>query len=201
MITKECNLQWSRLLSALEPLFRGSSSNQPSVQTVQPEPLLRPLEIKPQPSKKPRVAIATLVLSAAGFVGITNHEAFRAKAYNDGVNVQTIGFGTTEGVKIGDTITVEKALVRALQDSEKFQGAVKECVKVPLHQYEYDAYISLSYNIGTGAFCNSTLVKKLNAEDYAGACAQISVWDKAGGKVLKGLTIRRAAERKLCEGE
>lgn len=143
--------------------------------------------------------IATIVLSATAFTGILTYESFRPEVYNDGVGVHTLGFGTTEGVKPGDTITLEKALERALSDVTKFEGAIKRCVKVPLSQNEYDAYVSLAYNIGTTAFCNSTLVKKLNSGDYAGACAEISRWNKAKGKVLKGLTKRRAYERALCE--
>lgn len=146
-----------------------------------------------------RIKLVALILSAAGLVGITSYEGFRDTAYNDGVGVSTIGFGTTEGVKPGDKISVEKALVRALTDIKRFEGALKRCVKVPLSQNEYDAYISLSYNIGSGAFCSSTLVKKLNAGNYAGACAAISSWNRAGGKVSKGLVKRREAERKLCE--
>ncbi len=148
-----------------------------------------------------RIAVAALVLSAAGFVGITNREAFRPVAYDDGVGVSTVGFGTTEGVKPGDKITVEKALMRALQDMGKYEGAIKRCVKVPLYQWEYDAYASLAYNIGPGAFCGSVVVKRLNAGDYAGACAAISNWNKAGGKVNRGLVNRRAAERAQCEGK
>jgi lysozyme len=114
--------------------------------------------------------------------------------------VPTIGFGTTGGVKLGDTITPTKALERSLSDVQHFEGAVKECVTVPLYQHEYDAYISLSYNIGTGAFCRSTLVKMLNRGQYAEACAQIKVWDKFQGKPLPGLTKRREDEYKRCIG-
>ena len=145
--------------------------------------------------------IAALALSAAGFVGITQWEAFRGNAYNDGVGTTTIGFGTTAGVKPGDKITVERALATALADANKHGEAVKRCVKTPLFQYEFDAYTSLAYNIGQTAFCDSTLVKKANILNYAGACAEISRWNKAGGKVLRGLVKRRAAERTMCEGK
>jgi lysozyme len=84
--------------------------------------------------------------------------------------VPTIGFGTTSGVKLGDTTTPPKALARALTDVQQFEGALKQCVTVPLAQHEYDALVSFSYNVGSRAFCQSTLVRKLNAEDYAGAC-------------------------------
>lgn len=148
-----------------------------------------------------RVAVAALSLSAAGFIGITKSESFTSKAIIPVPGDRpTLGFGTTEGVKMGDTITVPKALERAMSDIQKYEGAVKECVHVPLYQYEYDSYIRLSYNIGTGAFCKSTLVKKLNASDYRGACEQILVWDKFQGKPLKGLTIRRQEEYQTCLG-
>jgi lysozyme len=148
-----------------------------------------------------RTKIAALVLSAFALVGIVSHEGYKDDAYIPiPGDVPTIGFGTTEGVKMGDKTTPVKALQRAMQDVQKFEGAVKQCVKVPLHQYEYDAYISLAYNIGSGAFCRSTLVKKLNAQDYEGACKEILRWDRAQGKVLRGLTLRRQEEYRKCTG-
>lgn len=145
--------------------------------------------------------ISALALSAAGLIGITQYEGFRSNAYNDGTGVTTIGFGSTAGVKPGDTVTVERALVLALRDANHHGEAVKRCVKVPLYQHEFDAYTSLAYNIGPTAFCNSTAVKRLNAGDYAGACVAIEKFNKAGGKVLRGLVKRRAAERAMCEGK
>lgn len=148
-----------------------------------------------------RTQLASLTLSAAALVGIALHEGYRDKAYIPVPgDVPTIGFGTTQGVKPGDTITPPKALQRALQDVQQFEGAIKRCVTVPLHQHEYDAYISLSYNIGQTAFCSSTLVRKLNAQDYEGACKQILRWDKFKGSTLPGLTKRRQDEFKQCMG-
>lgn len=148
-----------------------------------------------------RTLIIACCLSAAGFVGIAQREGYTDKAVIPVPgDVPTIGFGSTEGVKLGDTTTPPAALARTLREVGRYEGAVKGCVKVPLNQGEYDAYVSLAYNIGTGAFCGSTLVKKLNAGDYAGACAEISKWDKFHGKPLPGLTRRRAEERATCEG-
>lgn len=150
---------------------------------------------------KVRTRIAALSLSAAALVGIAVHEGYKGNAYIPiPGDVPTIGFGTTKGVKMGDTIDPVKALQRKLTDVMAFEGALKECVKVPLHQHEYDAYISLAYNIGSGAFCRSTLARKLNAQDYEGACREILRWDKAGGRVIGGLTARREQEFKLCMG-
>jgi lysozyme len=147
-----------------------------------------------------RVKIAALTLSASALVGIAGWEGFKGTAYQDIVGIWTIGFGTTGGVKQGQTIDPVKALQRKLDDVQKFEGALKKCVKVPLHQHEYDAYLSLAYNIGPTAFCNSTLVRRLNSQDYTGACREILRWNRAGGKVVRGLTLRREAEYKQCIG-
>lgn len=153
--------------------------------------------------KHPRTTLAALTLSASALVGIAVHEAFRPTAYLPTPNdVPTIGFGTTEGVKMGDKITVERALVRLLADADKFQRELKACIgDVPMHQHEWDAIVSWSYNVGTGAACRSTLVKKLKARDYPGACAELLRWNKQAGIELRGLTIRRQQEYKQCMGE
>ena len=151
--------------------------------------------------KKVRIAVGVLAVSATCLVGIATHEGYRSEAYKDAVGIPTLGFGETAGVKIGDKTTPERALVQLLESTEKHADAIRQCIKVPLYQHEFDAYVSLAYNIGTGAFCRSTLVKKLNAKDYAGACEEIRRWNKAGGKVLPGLVKRREAEYRMCKGE
>lgn len=148
-----------------------------------------------------RLSPVVLALSASALVGIALHEGYRGEAYEPVKgDVPTIGFGTTDGVEMGDRITPERALVRLLQDANKFERAVLRCATVPMHQYEFDAYVSLTYNIGEGAFCGSTLVKKLNAGDYEGACAQILRWDRFKGRPLPGLTKRRQQEYEQCLG-
>ena len=148
-----------------------------------------------------RIHVAVLGLSAAALVGIAVHEGYRGEAYEPVKgDVPTIGFGTTEGVEMGDRTTPERALILLLKDANKFQNAVKRCAPVPMYQYEFDAYVSLTYNIGEGAFCKSTLVKKLNAGDYGGACQEIRKWDKFKGKPLPGLTKRRQEEYQKCLG-
>jgi len=151
---------------------------------------------------KARIVIGALTLSASALVGIAVHEGYRGEAY---IPVKgdrpTLGYGSTDGVKPGDTIEPVQALVRKLADVQRFEGALKQCVRVPLHQYEYDAFLSLAYNIGPGAFCGSTLVRRLNAGDYAGACAEILRWDRFRGEPLRGLTLRRQAENRQCLGQ
>jgi lysozyme len=148
-----------------------------------------------------RAPIVGLGISGIALVGLLVAEGYRDDAYIPVAgDVPTIGFGTTQNVRMGDKITVPQALNRALVDVQKFEGAMKKCVKVPLHQYEYDAYLSLTYNIGEGAFCRSTLVRLLNQQDYNGACKQILRWDNFKGKPLRGLTIRREKEYAMCMG-
>lgn len=154
-----------------------------------------------------RRAAATLVLSAAALVGIAQWESYvEVAAPPVAGDVPTNGFGTTRNpdgspVKAGDTTTPARALVRLLADADQYARAVRRCAPVPMHQHEFDAYVSLAYNIGPGAFCSSTLAKKLNAGDYAEACRQILRWDKFKGRPLRGLTLRRQAEYRLCTGE
>ncbi len=157
--------------------------------------------IKPTPNQV-RTAVAVMMLAASTMVGITKYENYRGEAYLPTPNdVPTLGYGTTTGVKMGDKTDPVRALMRLQKDlDEVYVAGVKKCVKVPLYDYEFGAYIEFAYNIGVNAFCTSTLVKLLNQGDYAGACAQISRWNKQKGKVLDGLTRRRAEERAICEG-
>lgn len=153
---------------------------------------------RPSPT---RIGIASLALSAAGMVGIAGWEQYRDTAYLPTKDdVATIGWGETKGVKMGDKTTPDRALAQLLVSTQGDTAAVKRCVTVPLYQYEFDAYVSLTYNIGAGNFCGSTLVKKLNAGDYTGACQEILKWDKQAGKQLAGLTRRRETEYRTCMG-
>lgn len=166
----------------------------------------RSSDLKPNRQRgqvRPRMMLAVLTLSAGGFVAIAMSEGYVERAAPPAPgDVPTNGFGSTgPDIKLGDVTTPPKALARALRDVGKFEGAIRGCVTAPLSQGEFDAYTSLAYNIGAGAFCSSTLVRKVNALDYAGACVEISRWDRFRGKALAGLTIRRARERQLCEGK
>ena len=159
----------------------------------------------------PRRSLAAISLSAAALVGIVLHEGYSDRAIIPVPgDVPTIGFGTTAGVKLGDTITPPQALARALVDVQQFEGAIKTCVTVPLTQNEYDAYVSFAYNVGRRAFCQSTLVKKLNLGDFKGACDELLRWRFFQGKdcalpenrrLCGGLVKRREAEYRQCLGE
>jgi lysozyme len=140
-------------------------------------------------------------VSAAALVSIAINEGYRGEAYQDAVGVPTVGYGETKGVTMKSKTTPDRALVQLLSSTEKHADDIRQCIKVPLYQHEFDAYVSLAYNIGAKNFCGSTLVRKLNIGDYSGACEQIKRWNKAGGKVLSGLTRRRKQEYRMCMGE
>lgn len=151
---------------------------------------------------KRRLVVAALSLSAAGLVSIANLEGFSEKAYIPiPGDVPTIGFGSTEGVKMGDTITVPKALEHFMRDVGVAESAIGRCVKVPLSQSEYDAFTSFAFNVGGEAFCSSTLVKKLNSGDYDGACDELERWVYSQKRVVPGLVNRRQVEYRLCVKE
>lgn len=158
-----------------------------------------------------RSTLAALALSAAGLVGIVSLEGYSERAIIPVPgDAPTNGFGSTGAdIKLGDRTTPPQALARALGDVQRFEKSLKQCVTVPLAQYEYDAYVSLTYNVGDGAFCRSTLVRKLNAGDYAGACDEILRWRFFQGKdcslpmyqrLCGGLWARRQQEARLCAG-
>lgn len=139
-------------------------------------------------------------VSPQGVDLICGFEGLELKAYDDGVGVCTIGYGTTiyphgKAVQYGDTCTIEQAKNYMQYDLRRFEQAVTAAVNVPLNQNQFDALVSLSYNIGIGAFKNSTLLKLLNASDYHAASHQFDVWVKAGGKTVQGLVNRRAVEK------
>jgi lysozyme len=103
-------------------------------------------------------------------------------------------------VKEGDRITKEEALEYFRKDVERFEKAVSESVTVQLKQNEFDALVSLAFNIGAGAFKKSTLLKMLNSGNFIGAASQFLRWNKAGGEVSKGLARRRDAEKDMFLG-
>ena len=138
--------------------------------------------------------------SAAGRAAIARREGNKLKAYKDSVGIWTIGVGHTTAaglpkVAAGLVITAAQSDEILSRDLAKFENAVNGAVKVPLSQNQFDALVSLAFNIGGGAFAKSTLVRKLNKGDYRGAADSFMNWNKAGGKVLDGLTKRRNEER------
>lgn len=149
-----------------------------------------------------RTVVASLTLSASALVGLAVHEGYRDEAY---IPVKgdrpTLGFGDAQGVKPGDKTDPVRALIRLNQQADVFQQQMRQCIgDVPMYQHEWDSVISWSFNVGSRAACGSTLVKKLQSFDYAGACKELLRWDRFNGAPLAGLTKRRQEEYKLCMG-
>lgn len=153
-----------------------------------------------------RTAIAALVLSAMALAGIATSEGYRADAYIPVPgDVPTVGYGTTtrpdgSPVQMGDTTTPERALLALAKNADRFAQVVRRCAPVPMHQYEFDVFSGFAYNVGEGAFCASTLARKLKAGDYPGACRELLRWDKVQGRTVRGLTLRRQREYQQCLG-
>ena len=132
---------------------------------------------------------------------IKKHEGFAPKLTDD-VGHPMIGYGcdlsAAEAKNYeGRTISEVEAVSLLLSRLTPVVDLVNKIVKVPLTQNQFDALCDLIYNIGSGAFSKSTLLKKLNVKDYAGAASEFVKWNMAGGKVLPGLTKRREEEKKL----
>jgi lysozyme len=153
----------------------------------------------------------SLRISDRGLALITHFEGLYLKAYQDPVGIWTIGYGHTglrhnDGtVKRGRVIT-EREAVRLLRDIDmpRSEAFVRKHVVVGLKQHEFDALVSFSFNTGGLILKNgkpSTLCRLLNTYDFAGAARQFAYWNKADGKVLRGLTRRRHAEKLLFEGD
>lgn len=136
------------------------------------------------------------------FEGCPTDDEGNAVAYQDAVDVWTIGYGHTKDVQEGDKWSKEKAdfmLWRELED--EYEEYVNNYVHVPITQQQFDALCSWVYNLGPSNLKRSTLLRKLNNGDYDEVPQQIKRWNKAGGKVLEGLTRRREAEALLFEGK
>ncbi|WP_145917170.1 lysozyme [Serratia plymuthica] len=136
---------------------------------------------------------------AIAAVLIPSLEGVEYKPYRDVVGVLTVCYGHT-GADIIPGKTYSEAECKAMlnKDLVPFARSVERSVKVPSSEYQKAALISFSYNVGVKAFESSTLLKKLNAGDSTGACDEIRRWNKAGGKVWRGLVNRREVEREIC---
>ena len=134
-----------------------------------------------------------------GLALIKEFEGVRLEAYLDSVGVPTIGYGHTKGVQMGDTCTEEEAEAWLREDLAWAEECVESAVTAFLHENEHAACVSLCFNIGCKAFTDSTLVRLINEGDFDGAGLQFHRWNKQAGKVLAGLTRRRAEESQLFE--
>lgn len=158
-----------------------------------------------------RIAVTSLGLSAAGFIGLALHEGYTDNAIIPiKGDVPTLGFGQTKDVKMGDKTDPIRALVRFQAEINEYESAVKRCANVPMTQYEYDVYVGMTYNIGPGAFCKSSMARYLNQGNYEQACKSILLYKKAGAiqdcslpenaKLCGGLWKRRIEDTNKCLG-
>jgi lysozyme len=136
-------------------------------------------------------------ISQSGIDLIKRFEGCKLKSYLCPAGVWTIGYGHTANVRKNQIITSEQASAMLMSDLLQFERAVNAMVAVPLKQGQFDALVSFAFNLGSGALAGSTLLRKLNSGDYKGAADEFLRWNKAGGKVLEGLSVRRRAERAL----
>jgi len=136
-------------------------------------------------------------ISEKGLLMIKRFEGCRLHAYLDAVGVPTIGYGSTLGVTMGDTITQEQAETLLLEDLERFEKCVTEMVKVPIDQNAFDALVSFAFNLGCENLRGSTLLRKVNEGDFLAAANEFKKWRFAGKKELPGLVARRDAEAQL----
>ncbi|PHM63664.1 lysozyme [Xenorhabdus ishibashii] len=138
-------------------------------------------------------------ISESGINKLKSYEGLKLKAYPDpatGAAPWTIGYGHTKEVKSGQVITVQQAEELLHQDLIPIYAAIQRLVKVPLTQGQFDALCSFIFNLGIGDFAHSTLLKKLNTGDYQGAAKEFVKWDRADGRELAALRMRRESEQK-----
>lgn len=132
---------------------------------------------------------------------IKSFEGLRLTAYPDpatGGVPWTIGYGSTAGVKRGDVITEAQAEAKLRDDLASFEAGVSRLIGTsPTTPAQFGALVAFAFNVGLGNLSGSTLLRKHKAGDYAGAAAEFARWNKAAGKVMAGLTRRRAAEADL----
>ena len=144
-----------------------------------------------------------MVTSWDGVKLISLFEGFRCRKYLDVADKPTIGYGhlIKEGENLPDPISNVEALSLLQEDLRTAESGVLEHIHVPLQQYEFDALVSFTYNLGAGNLAESTLAKKLNARDYDGAAAEFPKWDRAGGKEVEGIKRRRLKEQEVFLGK
>lgn len=140
----------------------------------------------------------TLKTSESGLMLILDYESCRLQPYQCSAGKWTDGIGNTNDVDPNRKITEQEAVADLIENIRGFEKQIDRLVVTPVTQPTYDALVSFTYNVGVGNLKKSTLLKKLNSGDVAGACNEMTRWVYSSGKKLKGLERRRANERDLC---
>lgn len=136
-------------------------------------------------------------VSQTGLDLIKQFEDLKTNAYRCPAGIPTIGYGHTHGVSLSDSCTAEQANTWLKEDCQIAETTIETAVKQPLTQNQFDALVSFVFNLGSGNFVKSTLLKKLNAGDYTGAAEEFGKWNNVNGVPSNGLSRRRAAEKAL----
>ena len=143
------------------------------------------------------IAGSGIALSTAiAFVG--QWEGLRTEAYRDVVGIWTVCYGETKGVQPGDSYSKAECDAMLAREIVAYEAQLDRCLKHPVPIGMKIALVSWTYNVGAGAACKSTLVRKANAGDLSGACNELPRWNRGGGRVIRGLSNRRGAERAMC---
>lgn len=140
------------------------------------------------------MAVNNLAYSKNGLALTELFEGDILTAYRDQAGVWTIGYGHTEGVKPGQTISKAEAEAFLVHDLRAAAACVNEAVRISLTQPEFDALVDFTFNMGAGAFRRSSLLKDINTGNIPAAIRQFSLWDHCGGVINEGLLRRRKAE-------
>lgn len=151
-------------------------------------------------NRQSRLALAgSAGLLAATVAVVGAYEGLRTTAYRDVVGIPTVCFGETRGIDLGDQYTVAECKTMLGDRLIEFSVEVDRCLNEEMiPDKSYTAMVSLAYNIGSRAFCRSSVVKRANAGDLRSACEAFLMWNRAGGRVIRGLVLRRREERKMC---
>ena len=137
---------------------------------------------------------------------LAHHEGVKLKPYRDCVGLWTVGIGHLigDGHSLPDswnrTFTLEEVYAILAADVARFERGVERFITIPLKQFEFDALVSFSFNLGLGTLQKSTLRQKLNRSDREGALESWAKYNKAGGKIIKGLDTRRKDEINFFKG-
>ena len=144
-------------------------------------------------------------ISESGINLLKHFESYQMKAYTCPAGVWTIGWGFTRvngrKVKKGDIMTLEAANLELVKQLRTYENVVRKAIMIKkINQYQYDALVSLCFNIGGSSFRKSSIVKLVNSRNFIGACKIFNLWSKAAGQRSKGLLRRRISERNLFCG-
>lgn len=149
-----------------------------------------------------RAGLASIVGAAAAAVLLAftpKFEGTKLTTYRDLGGVLTYCTGATENAMRGKTYTPAECQAQLERDLERHAAGVARCVPMNrLTAGQRVAFVDAAYNIGVSAFCGSSMARRTNAGDIAGACDALLMWNKVGGKEVRGLTLRRQKERELC---